>query len=414
MDAKRSIETRLAKARNMTLWLMEQVPEEFWNRRVHEFYSPIGWHFGHIGRTEEHWACTRAMGRGPLSEDLDFLYTDCLENPKDARVRVPNKLETRAYLDATRAFALDSLATADFADADPLVRDGYAWEFALQHECQHQETICEMLSLIHLAGTKFEPARTVSAGGPSFSWTAHPGGKVTLGSSDPFVYDNEREPHELEVDPFEITRRAVSVSQWRAFIGDQGYDRPDLWSEEGWAWRQSERADRPFGWASNLYEQIGPQGVRGLDEDAPVTGVSWFEAEAFARWAGARLPSEAEWTAACGPGPYPWGLDEPTRDHANFGIRDWGPTAPPKAGSSPYGVEGLAGGSWEWTSSLFLPFPGFVAYPYDGYSKAHMDGKHRVCKGGSWATAGLLLRKSFRNWYVPGYRQGFLGVRLAR
>lgn len=393
---------------------MEQVPEEFWNQRVHDFYSPIGWHFGHIGRTEEHWACTRATGRAPLSEDLDFLYTDCPENPKDARVRVPNKAETRAYLDSTRAAALEALTRTEFENTDLLVRDGYAWEFALQHECQHQETICEMMALIHMAGAKPEQARIATADGPKLEWVAFPGGRVTLGSSDPFVYDNEREPHEVEVDPFEIMRRAVTVSQWRAFIGERGYERLDLWSDAGWEWKQSEQAARPFGWTPDLHHHIGPKGVRAMDGDEPVTGVSWFEADAFARWAGARLPTEAEWEAACGPERYPWGDDEPTSDHANFGIQNWGPKPPPKLGSSRIGVEGLAGGCWEWTASAFLPFPGFVAYPYDGYSRAHMDGRHRVCKGGSWATAGPLLRKSFRNWYVPGYRQGFLGVRLAR
>ena len=160
-----------------------------------------------------------------------------------------------------------------------------------------------------------------------------------------------------------------------------------------------------------------------MHPDEPVYSVSWYEADAYARWAGNRLPTEAEWEYAATYDPqtgqsrrYPWGAEEPDKTRASFGLSAWQPGAVGKRpqGASAFGLLDMAGGVWEWTATPFLPYPGFEAFPYDGYSKEHMDGNHFVCRGGSWATAGPILRCSFRNWYVPTYRQGFLGLRCAR
>jgi gamma-glutamyl hercynylcysteine S-oxide synthase len=154
-----------------------------------------------------------------------------------------------------------------------------------------------------------------------------------------------------------------------------------------------------------------------------VSSLSWHEADAYARWAGKRLPTEAEWEFAAvsdlsngSSRLYPWGDAAPAPERACFGIGEWqpAPVADRPAGASPFGLLGMAGGVWEWTSTPFLPYPGFEAWPYDGYSKEHMGGDHYVCRGGSWATAAPNLRGAFRNWYVPTYRQGFLGLRCAR
>ena len=160
-------------------------------------------------------------------------------------------------------------------------------------------------------------------------------------------------------------------------------------------------------WASH-----NPWGLRALHPDEPVSGISAHEADAYARWAGKRLPTEEEWEYAASAGTYPWGDEPPTMARANHGLENWGPT-PVGHAPTPNGLSDLAGNVWEWTSSAFLPYGGFEAYPYDGYSKDHMAGAHRVCRGGSWATSPSILRRSFRNWYVPTYRQGFLGLRLA-
>ncbi|MEZ0327078.1 MAG: SUMF1/EgtB/PvdO family nonheme iron enzyme [Fimbriimonas sp.] len=420
-DVKGHIRERLEAVRRTTLELFESVPDEFLRRRVHSFYSPIGWHFGHVGRTEEFWVC-QATGQAPCDEDLSFLYADLLENPKDNRVNIPDREGTIAYLAKTREVALRALDEAELSSDNPLIKDGYAWEFAIQHECQHQETITEMLCLIHkeLGPLEVECASWKAAVGTEF--LDIPGGHHLMGSEDPYSYDNERPIHEVHIQPFLLAKTPVTAFQWSRFMADGGYHRPELWSHEGWRWRTHENVEAPEYWVSQengQWAQYGMSGVRAMHPDEPATCLSWFEADAFARWSEARLPTEDEWEyAASGlvERIYPWGDTAPSATMANHGRIAGGPMPVDTCskGASPFGALDMAGNCWEWTSSPFLPYPGFAAFPYDGYSKDHMDGHHFVCRGGSWATAGPILRCSFRNWYVPSYRQGFLGLRLAR
>ncbi len=399
---KETLAARLSAVRERTLRLMDRVPEGLWRERVHGFYSPIGWHFGHIGRTEEHWVQVAALGREPFDAGLSFLYEDRPDNPKDNRTTVPMPDACRAYLEETRRRVLASLWDADLDSPDPLVQDGYGWEFALLHECQHQETIVELLCLLARSASPSspEPARAEDDGGVEAEFVPIPGHRFTMGSSEAAAYDNEREPHEAEVEGFELAATPVTVSEWRRFIGEGGYLRAELWSPEGWAWREAEAAERPFYWLADRGREFGPDGVRTLDGREPVQGVSWFEAEAYARWVGARLPTEVEWEAA-------WAY---AGAEGAFGQDPLHPSPLPPGP----GLRAMRGGVWEWCASPFLPYQGFRAFPYDGYSKDHMKGAHRVCRGGSWATSPLIARRTFRNWYVPGYRQGFLGLRLAR
>jgi len=417
IDLKSSLIERLTSVRARTLWLLEQVPDEFLRRRVHSFYSPIGWHFGHVGRTEEYWIMCAALNQKPCDEELDFLYTDRSDNPKDNRINIPDRAETLAYLTKTRERVLQALEKADLNTADPYLGDGYAWDFAIQHECQHHETICEMLHLIQREKPQTEVSPEIFDAAYAQEWVDFAGGTFEMGMDSGNTYDNEKDPHEVKVDPFRLARTQVTAAQWLAFMLDGGYDRPDLWTDAGWAWRQAEQAVKPEYWVASGdgWLTYGPWGLRAIKGDEAVCGVSHHEAEAFARWAGKRLPTEEEWEFAARAGAYPWGDEAPTPGHARFGMEGWGPAqvGTHAAGASPEGVQDLAGNVWEWTSSSFLPYPGFVAFPYDGYSKDHMLGAHRVCRGGSWATAAPILRRTFRNWYVPTYRQGFLGLRLA-
>jgi gamma-glutamyl hercynylcysteine S-oxide synthase len=429
---KEEIKAAMTAARAKTLWLLGQVPEEFLKRRVHSFYSPIGWHFGHIARTEEYWIICKALGRPCLDEHYTFLFADLAENPKDNRVNLPERAEIIAYLEMVRAATFSALDTADLSSADPFLADGYGWEFALQHECQHQETICEMMQLIQkacLPGGPEIPARlgfvTEREDSERFktNMVPIPAGSFVMGSDDRHGYDNEKGAHEVHVDAFEIGRTPVTAGQWMEFVGGHGYENPGYWSQEGWAWRCAEDVSLPEYWvedenASRIH-YAGPFGLREINPNEPVSCISWFEAEAFAKFKGMRLPTEEEWEyAARGPSSllFPWGDELATEGQACHAMGRWGPVAvgTHPSGASPFGVEDMAGNVWEWTSSAFLPYPGFEAFPYDGYSKDHMQGLHRVCRGGSWATSPAILRSSFRNWYVPTYRQGFLGLRLAR
>lgn len=411
---------RLEEVRTRTLWLLDRVPDEDLTRRVHLFYSPIGWHFGHVGRTEEFWVVGEAMGSAVLDEQLTFLFADRPDNPKENRTNLPDRAGIVDYLAETRRRTLRALDEAEIGPGAPeILRNGYAFLFAAQHECQHQETIAELLGLLQrerprtpfelLPWTPVFPATLVSL----------PGGAFRMGDGTPETYDNESPAFDAEVAPFRLADSPVTAWEWTEFIGAGGYSARSLWSDEGWAWREAEGATMPDGWlhCEGGWGAIGPWGERPLRPDEPVSGISFHESEAYARWAGSRLPTEREWeyAASRAGGPFPWGRVAPSPAHAAHGLESWGPTPvrTHPSGATPDGLHDLAGNVWEWTSSPFLPYDGFRAYPYDGYSLDHMKGEHRVCRGGSWATSPGILRKTFRNWYVPTYRQGFLGLRLA-
>ena len=383
---KEAIVTKMTLAREHTLALMKWVPQDYFQVRVHDFYSPVGWHFGHIGMTEEAWVCEQALRKPCYDQSLRFLFANIPDNPKDNRVHLPSREETVAYLAATRARTMQALEETDLDTDDPLIADGYAWEFAHQHECQHQETIVEMLQLITQRTERprealFGSEETHSRPAPMEMQTI-PGGVFTMGSDSRHVYDNEQNAHEVDVASFALDAAPVSAAQWLHFMRDDGYRRPELWTPEGWQWREQENAAAPEYWMptpdGKTFAYAGPRGLREIDSGEPVSSVSWYEADAYARWIGKRLPTEAEW---------------------EFAARD---------------LDSVPGSVWQWTASPFLPYPGFQAFPYDGYSLEHMDGKHFVCRGGSWATDVCIRRRTFRNWYVPTYRQGLLGVRCAR
>jgi len=391
---------RLEAVRAKTLWLLDQVPEEFLRRRVHSFYSPIGWHFGHVGRTEEFWAIGEALGRPLLDDHLSFLFADLPENPKDNRVNIPDREGIKKYLAMTRGLVLDGLDHADLSSDNPLIRNGYAWDFAIQHECQHQETICEMLCLIQREiGPRELPEPIEWKRGVSIEMREIAGGSFVMGSDDPYAYDNEKQPHSVSVSTFRLARTPVTAYEWSEFMKDNaGNFKPEYWLDVD---------EECFSYSTT--------GVRPVHPDEPVMGISHDDAVAFAKWCGKRLPTEEEWEFAARAGIYPWGDEAPTTERAVFGIESWWPqpAGSRKSGATKDGVLDMAGQVWEHMSSKFLPYPGFIAYPYDGYSKDHMLGEHFVCRGGSWATAAPILRRTFRNWYVPTYRQGFLGLRLA-
>jgi ergothioneine biosynthesis protein EgtB len=423
---KEQIRQSLSDCRAKTIGLLGQVPDEFLRRRVHSFYSPIGWHFGHVGRTEEFWVVGEALGRPLLDDHLSFLFADLADNPKDNRVNIPDRAGIIEYLEKTRSLVLEALEGAELESESPYLANGYAWAFALQHECQHQETIAEMLQLIQrdIGARAFEP----------IPWRTYhrqkmipiSGGTYLMGSSEPSYYDNEQDAHPVDVSSFELAQTPVTAFEWTEFMMDGGYANREWWSEEGWTWRVGENAQEPEYWIrqEDSWGYFGPYGVRAIHPDEPASCISWFEAEAYANWAGKRLPTEEEWELARRQGVLDVGLTFNGSDVApieqpfalicaNHGQEKQGPRPVTIGTPDTLGLLDMAGNVWEWTSSKFLPYPGFRAFPYDGYSKDHMKGAHRVCRGGSWATAMPILRPTFRNWYVPTYRQGFLGVRLA-
>jgi iron(II)-dependent oxidoreductase len=252
-----------------------------------------------------------------------------------------------------------------------------------------------------------------------------PGGPFVLGvdaTDEPFSLDNERPGHVVDIPAFRIGRVPVTNTEWRQFVDDGGYTQPQWWSTRGWEHRQTAGLIAPQFWSPDGQTRIRFGHVEDIPADEPVQHVSYFEAEAYAAWAGARLPTEIEWEKACAWDPeslarrrYPWGAEEPSATRANLGgetLRP-APAGAYPAGASAYGVEQMLGDVWEWTSSTLQPWPGFTPMIYQRYSQPFFGGDYRVLRGGSWAVESAILRPSFRNWDHPYRRQIFSGVRLA-
>jgi iron(II)-dependent oxidoreductase len=243
---------------------------------------------------------------------------------------------------------------------------------------------------------------------------------------DPWAYDNEMPAHEVELAPFWIDTAPVDNASFLGFVGSGGYGDSRWWTEEGWAWRQKAGLEHPQFWqreGAGSWSRRRYGRIEALPLDEPVQHVCWYEADAFARWAGKRLPTEAEWEMAASWDStarrklrFPWGDEAPEEHRANLGQRRFGPApvgAYP-AGASPWGCHQMVGDVWEWTSTDFLPYPGFASFPYREYSEVFFGGGYKVLRGGSWATHPVAIRTTFRNWDWPIRRQIFCGFRCAR
>ncbi len=410
---------KLALARDRTLQLTD-LDEPTLLAQHDPLMSPLVWDLAHIGQQEELWLLRRGDPSRPgmLPADVDSLY-DAFKHKRADRPALPllPPVEARAYNYEVRGRVFDLL---ERTPADDLFTAG----MVVQHEEQHDETMYATLQLRY--GPPVLLARgTLPAGRPIAGERVFvPGGPFVLGvdaASEPFSLDNERPAHTVSVGPFWIGRVPVSNGQWREFMAEGGYQRQDLWSARGWEHRAAAGLKRPKFWTAD-----GTRRRFGIEEDVPadepVQHVSYFEAEAFAIWAGARLPTEIEWEKACAwdPAtsarrPWPWGAQAPTAGLANLGgagLRP-APVGAYPAGASAYGAEQMIGDVWEWTSSDFAPWPGFMPMIYRAYSEPFFGGDYKVLRGGSWAVAPSTIRPSFRNWDHPIRRQIFAGVRLA-
>lgn len=379
----------LAGAREATLELVAHLSNEQLEQVLSPIMSPLVWDLAHIAAYEDLWICHRHAGLELLRADLAAMY-DAFETPRSVRgeIELLDANQARAYLDEVRQRSIPALERRG-------VGDGVVCEMVVRHELQHQETMLQTMALAGLlpAGEpRLHPPvdDPSSHGGPlansltaAHTWLTVPAGAFEMGAdADGFAYDNERPHHTVELPAFEIARRPVSNASWMRFSEGGGYERREWWSDEGWAWKEE-------------YDITHDPRVAAGHPAAPVCHVSWFEADAYARAAGARLPSEAEWERAAK-------LSGAERANA--------------AGKTPgtRGVLAGVGAVWEWTSSDFEPYPGFVAHPYREYSEVFFGKGYRVLRGGSWATSERVGTVTFRNWDLPIRRQVFAGVRLAR
>jgi gamma-glutamyl hercynylcysteine S-oxide synthase len=361
--SKEAIADRLAEARRRTYELIEPLDDEQLNCAYSPILSPLAWDLGHIANFEELWLVQTIGKREPLHGELGRFY-DAIENPRKTRGELPilRDAELRSYLADVRERTLQVLDEVEIGAGaeNPLLREGFVYEMLIAHEQQHNETMLQLLQMVD----GYEPQRPLGAEpvSPGAETIAIDGGRYEIGApASGFAYDNERPRHTVELAAFEIDRTPVTNGAYIAYMEATGAEPPLYW--EG---------DAEAGWASVAMGRHEP-----VDSAQPVIHVSWHEADAFARWAGKRLPSEQEWEAA-----------RPSLD--------------------------AVGQVWEWTSSDFLAYPGFEPFPYREYSAVFFGDTYRVLRGGSWATDSNVVRPSFRNWDLPQRRQIFSGLRCAR
>jgi iron(II)-dependent oxidoreductase len=386
-DLKASLAAELAEARARTLSLLEPVPDDDLVRQHSPLMSPLVWDLAHIGFFEELWLVRRVGGEPPLL-DRDELY-DAFRHGRSERGELPllTPGEAAAYLERVRERALAVLERTELDPSQPLLRDGYVFAMIVQHEQQHVET---MLATLNLREAEY-PFAEPPAPAPAPLDTSErlvDGGPFAMGTDDHSrAYDNERSRHEVDVPAFWVDTVPVTNGAYLEFV-QAGGEPPQFWSPEGeGSWSRT---------------RLGRREPLPLDE--PVQHVNWHQADAFARWAGRRLPTEAEWEKAA-QGARPGNLAE------RFGPSPAGSHA---EGASDWGVRQLLGDVWEWTASDFRRYPGFEAFPYAEYSDVFFGDEYKVLRGGSWATHPAAVRITFRNWDFPVRRQIFAGFRTAR
>jgi iron(II)-dependent oxidoreductase len=415
----------LGRARDRTAVLTRAVDDGDLVRQHSPLMSPLVWDLAHVGNQEELWLVRDVGGREPVRQDIDELY-DAFKHPRGDRPALPllGPQEARRYVATVRDKVLDVLDHARL-DGSPLVDHGFAFGMIVQHEQQHDETMLathQLRSGAPALQAPAPPAPTVPVTGEVLI----PGGPFTMGTStEPWALDNERPAHVVDVPAFHLDRAAVTNGQYAAFLAAGGYDDERWWSTDGWAHRQAAGLTAPLhwqrdgdGWAATAFGRTAR-----IVADEPVVHVGYYEAEAYAAWAGKRLPTEAEWEKAARFDPatgrsrrYPWGDEDPTPEHANLGQRHLQPAAAGAypAGASPAGVHQLIGDVWEWVSSDFHGYPGFTPFPYREYSEVFFGPGYKMLRGGSFGTDRSACRGTFRNWDYPIRRQIFSGFRCAR
>ena len=351
----------LEEARRRTVHALSPLSAADLNAQPSPNLSPLVWDLAHIGHQEELWLLRTLHDEQPTERRFDDIYNAC-EHERSERggLGLLAPADAYDYVAHVRGRVLRRLPTERFPDDEPLRRGGYAHHMVIQHEHQHNETMLQALQiredLVHPHAELWRPAQ-VDGDAAVAPFDA---GEFVMGCDDfGWAYDNEQPAHVERTDAYAIDTHPVTNVQYARFVAE-GAEPPMFW-----------RAARA-GWTRVRFGRVEP-----LPPDEPVQHISFHEAEAYARWAGGRLPTEPEWERAVAQLSY-------------------------------------VGQVWEWTSSSFEPYPGFAAFPYDGYSAVFFGtGRYRVLRGGSWATHGKVGRHTFRNWDLPVRRQIFAGLRLA-
>jgi iron(II)-dependent oxidoreductase len=403
-------------------------PDQFLGNQNRVVEPPI-WEMGHVGWFQEWWTLRRLDGKDTLFIGADELYNSFnIPNAERWELAFPTYKQTYAYITNVLNDTIARLERDEITDEDL-----YFTRLAINHEDMHSETMVHIRQTLGYTQPEIADTRTspipVEQGYQS-SDILIPGGTYQLGAlpnDQPFIFDNEKWAHPVEIQAFNIATTPVTQGEYLRFLEDGGYLNQNYWSDEGWEWRLKENAVQPTFW-----EKIENQWTRReftqqvpIDPFLPMVHVNWYEASAYCRWAGRRLPTEAEWEVAASsePGPdrqsftaakrwFPWGNELPTPAHANLdsaamGIVD---VRSFPQGDSAWGLRQMIGNVWEWTSDTFDAFPGYVIDPYETYSEPSF-GQQKVLRGGCWVTRNRVVRNTFRNFYTPDRNNIYAGFR---
>jgi iron(II)-dependent oxidoreductase len=414
---------QLREVRHRTRRLTEDLSSAELMGPYREIVNPVLWEIGHIAWFHEYWTLRHAARHRPLIERCDLLWDSShVAHRTRWHLDLPDLAGTRGYMADVLAHQEQQLGRGIDGDTR------YFYDLSIRHEDMHVEAQAYMRQTSSNAPPEGLGSRAHPRAGALAGDAVVPGGSWRLGSdgSDTFIFDNEKWAHPVELAPFRMARSAVTNAEFGAFVDEGGYRRREFWCDSGWTWRQSRNAGRPAywlakrdgSWTARHYREVRP-----LAPDAPVVFVSWFEASAWCRWAGRRLPSEAEWEAAAIGEPagnrlgearrrWPWGDAPPTAARANLDFAFDGPVdvAALGDGDSAFGCRQMIGNVWEWTASDFLPFEGFSADPYKDYSQPWF-GSRKVLRGGCWATSARIARPGYRNFFTPDRNDVFAGFR---
>ena len=379
--------------------------------------NPLPWEIGHVAYFHEYWCLRERHGLAPILANADALF-DSIHIAHDTRWDLP--LPPLARIQNYMAEVLDTetaLLSREPDDAAAL----YLYRYALFHEDMHTEAFTITRQTLGHPAPPLEPApRPVAKAGPLAGDVHVPGGDYSLGAArgGGFCFDNEKWAHTVQLAPFAIARAPVTNDEYRRFVEAGGYLERRYWSAAGWHWRRQNGLECPAYWrrgANGAWQCRLFNAWRALPPHQPVSHVSWHEAKAWCRWAGRRLPSEAEWELAASgrqKRTYPWGDEAPDKTRVNMDAAALGciDVAALPQSDSPYGCRQMLGNVWEWTETTFAPYPGFAPDMYSDYSQPLFH-TTKVLRGGAWPTRSRMLRNTWRNYYGAGRNDVFAGFR---
>jgi len=445
--------------RSRTLDLVVDLDDEQMIGPTLPIVNPPLWEIGHIAWFQEFWVLRHLKKQAPLLENGDRLYnsTDVAHDTR-WELLLPGRRDTLRYMEEVLDRCIEHIDRV----RDLSQGEHYFYLLAAFHEGMHAEALAYTRQTLGYSCPRFtgrrSPALQEKQSALDPGDVEIPGGEFMIGATAdfPFVFDNEKWSHPVELKSFRIARAPVTNGEFLAFVEAGGYHKAHFWSEEGWQWLKTGGApqleqsfakffnrstnktaepstvagqlDHPVywrcesngRWLQRIFDRYVP-----LPPHLPVVHVNWYEAEAYCNWAARRLPREAEWEVAASAEPardgrglagrrryFPWGDDPPTPERANLDWQSRGivEVSARGAGDTAFGCRQMIGNVWEWTVDNFLPYPGFIADPYKEYSKPWF-GTHKVLRGGCWATSSLLIRNTWRNFYTPDRRDVWAGFR---